>query len=620
MAESRDYKIERLNQTFSLFESSEEPDYEIKARVGDAGGGLGDIIKAIDELAAANPASVDPDSAKQAKIQAIANSVTTRNKALKTLDFVSKPDIYENLSPSSFAFNAEADTFEGMLAPADANAAGAKPNISTFAFKSELDKTTMFREYLEYTYKVVTTRVIDEAETAANTAGVIRAAKDLKAKQLKLIVEEIGKIKSPKARQAHDNNLVTKAKSDMLGQNYLGSTLQGEIVQCPKLGTANLLVPNDLKSINIFVNNNPFIPGRSTRPLNLYLDFCAGIISDTYNKDAAFSILLHCLGGEARKTTDWAKKLDEDFESLWSKLQVYYTTKQSAEQVNNQIKNILHERPAQLGETFGRLLNLIRLKYDDNESDTLDVKKVLMEKECKLVYFRLLKTWWPYMFPIIQQRFYNAVQHAKMNGGKEKPPSEMILFISKEIIGSTAAVHRRNAQVYSLDCEGMITEEFLDESQNYYLDETDRARRMQMLEASDVEAFRGSQNRSGGAGLQRKPGQFTPKNTPLGGGAAPRPQNFRIPDHLKARCLLCASKDHAYSYCKKYPGATPVYDGTWCNYCRGLHPSPCESLGHKYPPGQVSELTAEQQGNFSPEESPDETYFASGDVPGDREN
>ena len=609
MAEGgRDYRRERLEQTFSLFETEEAPDFEIKPRVGDTNQGIEDIIKSIDALRAKNPGAISEDAANQAKIQAIAHSVNSKNKSFKTLEFVGKTDPYAELSPSAFAFTPTANTLAGMLAPADPNAADAKPDISTYVFKTDYDRSTTRKDYLEFIFKKVSARNINEIEGPGNDANAIRDAKALKTTQLDLIVTEIGTIQTPKARQEHDNALVRKAKSDMIGQNYLGATLQDNTVQCPKMGHANLLHADDLKNLNVYINNIPYGSERASKPLSAYLEFCAGIISDKYGREAAFSILLHCLSGEARKMTEWAKKLGEDFESHWVKLQCYFDPKQSTDQVNNRIRNICNERPIHLGETFGKVLNLIHLKYDDNEGDTLEVRKVLIQKECKMVYFRILKTWWPYKEPIIQQKFSNAIQHAKVAGVKQKPPSDMLLFISKEVIGSAPAVHRRNAQVYSIESgpEGMLSDEYLNSDINDRV--SDDATSVSNAKPADVNAFQSNPRRPGPPNQPRRPEQNQRGNQ---GSSGSRNQTLRIPEHLKQKCLLCSQRDHAFAYCKLYPGAKP--SNTQCYYCRALHPGNCASLGHKPPQDQVYEMSAENQSECSGFESPqytDDTYVA----------
>ena len=504
-------------------------------------------------------------------------------------------DRYEELSPSTFAFTETGTTLALMLAPADAAAAGAKPDISTYAFKSEYDRSGMYKDFLEFIFKKISTRVIDQTVTEQNTAPIIQGKNELKNNQLKLVVDEIGKINIPKVRQDHEAGLVQKAKDDMLGQNFLGARLRTKIIQCPKLGEANLLAADDLKNLNIYINNVPYGSDKATKPLSAYLEFTAGIISDRYNQDAAYSILLHCLTGQARQMTATAKKKNKDFENHWSKLQCCFDSKQSIDQVNNRIRSICNERPTHLGNTFAKLLNLIEMKYDDDEGDTEEQKNVLIEKEIKITYFKVMKAWYPYKEPIVQQRYSNVVQHAKVYGYTPRQASDLILYLAMEVIGRTPAIHRRSgsAQVFSLDTgpEGMLTEEFLDTPEEEQSSEDIfEASAAVAPDQAEVNAYRTNQRRP------NPPNRGRPYSGPPSNQGGPK---FRNPESLRKRCLRCSSKNHAAKYCNVY--TDPRLSATQCRYCRGLHFGACANLGHNTQQGQVHEFST------SAEAAPDMT-------------
>ena len=347
-------------------------------------------------------------------------------------------------------------------------------------------------------------------------------------------------------------------------KNNLG--IFGKDMVCAPLTTGPLSSPPPeiLKSINANISQIPFGSTHNSRSLKFYLNQVSGIINGNYNSKGAYHILMSVLTGKPRNLVENHMDNETAFEVCWMDLQLAYGQYgQSQEGIVAQIKNCLRTRPTDVYSAIAELRDLIIKKNMYREPSE---RELITNSESKECIFSLLSVWYPNHVTNIRHRFETITTHAIDHGYKAIPAPVQLLMLAKEYIKNTPAVSQKHAEIHAASIQNntdALCEEVMYNDTNAHLAQG----------GPEICAFHSN---------QQQPGRF-----------------FGIPDHLRDKCLKCASSGHIAKYCTKYPNE-PIGQ-TVCIYCHGKHSSKCKNL-------EINELASPAQEDIQTEQYEEQLY------------
>ena len=457
-------------------------------------------------------------------------------------------DPFANGSLEWFQVDMTKDTVADIIGTEFIPNADNQRRFASYKFASEAMKKQTLKDLIMYCYmKAVAPFTDAEAQAAfvdARDAPTARTRlQERRNRQMAALIAHMGGMNTAKTIDDQQKNISQDVESTIIRKNNL-SVLGKDLVCAPlTTGLHSSAPPEVLKSLSTNISNIPFGSAHNNKPLRFFLTQVAGIINGNYNEKGAYQILSSVMTGAPHELVQ--NNLDNEiaFEACWMDLQMTYRNfGQSTEGIMAQIKNCMRTRPTDVSSVVGQLRNLVIKKNKFREPAERDL---ITNSEAKDLIFSLLNIWYPNYVPTIRAQFESINTYASDRGYKTLPAPLQLQMLVTEHIKNAPAIHQKYAEMHamSVNHSDSISEEGICRDTSAYFAQG----------GPDICAFNGNY----------------------------RPMN--IPDHLRDKCLKCASPGHLYKSCPKYPNE-PIGQ-TICMYCHGKHSSKCKNL-------EVNELQA----------------------------
>ena len=453
-----DGELEELRQRIaqndlSFFEETERD--QMLEVVHEPNDGFKNLIERLTQLQTTHP-TIFTQEGGNANLGTIMNNAissalvgnTARGMKNMSTKFSLKTDEYLNLNVNSFEFNEDKETVKDMMGKS-------QNSIINYPFRDKADREAFTHHYLEYIYKRISTKEIPPervADAAANPPVLARTENDVKEdeqkqrRQLKNIIEEIGKIKLNNVRKNQDSKIILKTKTNLASHDHLPVNSAENTVQLPMLGTNEVLNAQNLKDLNQYMSNCPFGSDHSTKPLGSYLEIVRSMIeSNKYNQSLAYRLLLHCLAGKPYTSVKNQKENNVSFATAWYSLQIKYCEKDNALRVNEKIHDLVTKPPIDLYATLADLENLI---YQKNKSiEDKNERKFLNESDFRNAFWALIGNFWPYSKQTLQEKFRETLSLASSQGLERQPIQYILLRLAHETIRAAPPTVRKFQQI-----------------------------------------------------------------------------------------------------------------------------------------------------------------------------
>lgn len=464
----------------------------------------------------------------------------------RALVLTETPDPFANGSLEWFQVDMTKDTVEGIIGTEINQDLDVQRRFASYKFKSDAMRQQTLKDLVMFCYMKALAPITDEEATAAFVdARDVQTARQLlqerRGRQQIALINYMGSMNTAKTINEQQKFISREVENTIMRKNNL--SVLGKDMVCAPLTTGHLSSPppDVLKSLNANISQIPFGSTHNSRSLKFYLNQVTGIINGSYNQKGAYHILMSILTGKPRNLVENHMDNETAFEVCWMDLQLAYGQYgQSQEGILTQIKNCLRTRPSDVFSAIAELRDLIIKKnmYRDPSE-----RELITNSESKECIFSLLSVWYPNHVTNIRHRFETINTHAIEHGYKSIPAPVQLLMLAKEYIKNTPPVSQKHAEIHAISVHretDALSEENMYNDTNAHLAHG----------GPDIYAFHTN---------QQQPGRF-----------------FGIPEHLKDKCLKCASTGHIARNCLKYPNE-PIGQ-TVCIYCNGKHSSRCKNL------------------------------------------
>ena len=487
-------------------------------------------------------------------VEGFGQSILMRREPGKTLNLTEKPNPWEGKNLDWFQIDLNRETVEGMVGTTIDPNSTVQRRFASAAFSSEAQKQQTLQSLVNYCFMKLNQPFTDEEATAAfvDAVNVETARARLKAKrqrQMAACITFMGNFNPALLQEKHREHLAKSVQNDVLRKTTLKELGGRQIIAPPPLGKLANAETIVLKDLDIVISRTPFGSAHNTKPLSYFLERVFSVIAGTYSEKGSYQILRSVLCSKPYELVMGNEEEGLPFDQTWMDLQYSFGTYgDSNEGLDRKIEECLRTRPVDIKSTIADLRMLIRKKnrhLDSNERD------IITNSQVKTYIFRLLAIWHPTYVPTIRHRFEELESHVRENDYKSIPSPILLTRIIAEYIKDSRAVSDRQARINELHLLGLS-------------------------DIAELSSCQDARNSSNEGNLEIS--AFNYRNQQQGNQNNTR-YSFDIPEHLKDKCLKCASSGHLMRDCSKYPNE-PL-SSTICVYCRGKHSSRCKNLSVK---------------------------------------
>ena len=530
----------RLNETLRLFDTNNEKS-RVTASVAPAPGNVDNVTARLDAL--------NLEANQLALTKAFAVALGAQKQRGKTLTLTEKADPVQTSNLDYFQIDMAQETVAGMIGTEYLPNTAEQRRFYSFPFKSESIKQQCLKDLVMFAYmQSLKSPTNAEARAAFVDAADDRTAVDRlnarKRRQQAALITYMGQLNTMKTIEDHQENMSMEIKNSMMRNTTLTTAGGKNMIGAPVLGNQSYAEPETLRNLNTIISNTPFGSPHNSKPLSFFLQTVAGVINGVYNDKAGYQILLNVLSGSPHQLIQQNEQQQVSFTNAWMDLQITYNSYgQSTEGVMGMIKNCLRTRPQDITSSIGYLRQLF---WKKNQFKDPSERDFITNSETKDSIFSLISIWYPSYLPVIRSRFEELTSHARSHGYTALPAPQMLTMLAAEYIKNAQALPQKNAEVNAMAVDFGV-DDLSEEAMTF---DTNRS----LARGPEINAFH--QNRRG----------YDQQNKP----------RMIVPDHLKDKCLKCASPQHWARDCPKYPNE-PI-GATVCVYCNGKHSSKCKNL------------------------------------------
>ena len=533
-------RLEKLRLQDSLmFYQTDKDVPKVEAKVAPIPGtNLANVTERLDAL------NLEPG--QRALTEAFAVALNTGKQRGKTLTLAEVQDPVANGNLDFFQVDMTKETVAGMIGTEYVPNVAHQRRFYSFPFKNDAMKNATLKDLVMYCFMKslapVTAREARAAyQDAADDNTAVTYLTGRRNRQQAALIAFMGTMNTAKVLDDAKEDISQSVQNQIMRTTTLTNICGKQMIGAPVLGNMSSAEPETLRNLNTVISNTPFGSPHCNKPLNYFLQTVAGVINGQYSEKGAYQILSNVLSGAPHQLVIQNEAQQIPFANCWVDLQITYNSYgQSNEGVMSQIRTVLRTRPTDVTSSIGLLRQLFWKKNQFRDPSERDL---IINSETKDSIFSLLQIWYPTYLPTIRARFEEVTSHARGMKHKILPAPQLLTFLCAEYIKSSQALPQKTAEMNAISIYSGLT----DSSEEALVNDTQSF----LAKQPEINAFhQGGNNQS---------------------GKAPA-----IPDHLRDKCIKCASPSHFYRNCDKYPGE-PV-GHTVCMYCGGKHIGKCKNL------------------------------------------